>query len=203
MRARSQLSNVVMSGVVQGWPDTTSPLAPYKSPLNLGRAGQETSARDSVAQAVANISASFAEALVPTQKLAEVIPIFDISRRIFRGEAAAISRIKELASESAEDNWDGERGYPIVSRQWDDVRSIVSRALRELPGVPAPFLSACGDGTAHVTWTTAVGNRGVLEVGKSSYWWSYLPISDNYGQDDITQIPTPDVALQKIHSLFG
>lgn len=122
---------------------------------------------------------------------------------LFAAYQKPLARITELAAETSTEDWDGEGGQPIDARQWDHVRSIVSRGVRGVLGVPAPFVSACGDGTAHLQWTTTLGDRGVLEVGRQGYWWSFVPMSDRDGDDEIVWLRTPDDALEKIHALFG
>lgn len=128
--------------------------------------------------------------------------VHNLVNDVLTSERKALDKIAELAAETATANWDGEGGQPIDARQWDDARSIVSLAVRELLGVPAPFVSACGDGTAHLQWTTRRGNRGVIEIGKQGYWWSFVPMSDGDGEDEIVQLRSPDEAFQKIRSIF-
>lgn len=110
-------------------------------------------------------------------------------------------RIQRLSKETATKGWDDEGGEPITERQWDDARTIASRALLELLEIPAPFVSACGDGTAHLQWTNGAGDRGVLEIGRNKTWWSFLSMSGE--GDEVVEIRSPDEAFAKIRALFG
>lgn len=128
---------------------------------------------------------------------------FDLVNEILPAEQKALARISELALETSVANWDGEAGQPIGARQWEDARSCVSRALRELRGIPAPFVSACGDGTAHLQWTTPRGNRGVIEIGREGYMWSFLAMSSEDGEDALVDLQSTDEAFGRIRALFG
>jgi hypothetical protein len=118
-------------------------------------------------------------------------------------EEALMAKIDELEAQTAARDWDGEQGEAVDKQQWDDVRRIASKAAQELLGVPAPFISACGDGSAHLQWTTARGNRGVIEIGSRSYSWSFVPMSDDDGEDEVIELRSPDEALAKVKALFG
>ena len=141
-------------------------------------------------------------ALARVKPIGGVAPLqLDVVGEVFGAETRALARIAELAAETSVASWDGERGQPVQARQWDDARNLVSRALREMLGIPAPFLSACGDGTAHLQWTTSRGDRGVIEIGKDTYWWSLLSMSGR--GDELVQLRSPDDAFGKIRGLFG
>ncbi len=122
---------------------------------------------------------------------------------ILAAEESALGRIKELVGQTASRDWDGEGGEPIEPRQWDDARALVSRAVRELLGLPPPFVSACGDGTVHLQWTTPHGDRGIIEIGRDAYWWDYLPAPDRGEQDEVLALSSPDPAFEKVRALFG
>lgn len=128
---------------------------------------------------------------------------FEVVNEVLTSERKTLSKIAALASDTSTDNWDGEGGRPVDGRQWDDARNVVSRAARELLGIPPPFVSACGDGTAHLQWTTAGGDRGVIEIGKDTFWWSFLPMSHRDVDDELVQLRSPDQAFEKIRKLFG
>jgi hypothetical protein len=142
---------------------------------------------------------------VSAEARAESIGVPDASNVVceLAEEEALMGKIDELAAQTAARDWDGEQGEAVDKRQWDDVRRIASKAAQELLGVPAPFISACGDGSAHLQWTTARGNRGVIEIGSRSYSWSFVPMSDDDGEDEVIELRSPDEALAKVKALFG
>jgi len=116
-------------------------------------------------------------------------------------ESALLSKVQELSRQTTCANWDGERGEPIGPQQWEEVRRLVSLAFRSLPTVPSPFVSACGDGTAHIQWTTPGGDRGVIEVGSGSSNWSFIPMSDE-AEDEVVWLEDPAQGLSKVQNLF-
>lgn len=77
-------------------------------------------------------------------------------------------RLDALINETAEPDWDCERGHAIPREQWE-----LARRFAEAMGPPSeamglvsdPFFSPCGDGTIHVEWTVRGGDRFVVEVG--------------------------------------
>ncbi|MBN2195019.1 MAG: hypothetical protein JW751_19535 [Polyangiaceae bacterium] len=121
--------------------------------------------------------------------------------RELREEKELMSRIDQLAAVTAVSNWDGERGEPVSARQWDDARRLLAGCLVELRGIPAPFISACGDGSAHLQWTTPAGDRGVLEIGAGAYWWSFLPMGDDL-EDEVVELQALRDGLERVRALF-
>jgi len=95
--------------------------------------------------------------LVTSRQLIVVTDVLDAEQHVG-------VRIDQLARETTVEGWDDEGGHVVTATQWEDARSIASRVMHEIIGVPAPFVSACGDGTAHLQWTTASGDRGVIEI---------------------------------------
>jgi len=110
-------------------------------------------------------------------------------------------RIDQLARDTSVEGWDDEGGHVVTAAQWQNARRIASRIMLEMIGVPAPFVSACGDGTAHLQWTTPSGDRGVIEIGQDRYWWSFLSSSGD--GDEFVELCLPDEAFGKIRALFG
>jgi hypothetical protein len=84
--------------------------------------------------------------------------------------------IANLEQLTAVEGWDDERGEPISPRQWQAARLVLSRSASKL----AVFVGASGDGCVHLTWAKAGGDRGVLEIGTTRWWWSILRLA---GQD--------------------
>ena len=120
---------------------------------------------------------------------------------VLAAESRVLARIAELAHETATENWDDEAGQPILATQWNDASNLARRAVREMLDVPAPFPSACGDGTVHLQWTTPRGDRGVIEIGRNSYWWSFL--SRTGEGDEVVQLGSPDETVERVRALFG
>lgn len=125
----------------------------------------------------------------------------DFVARYLEAEQHLNLRIDQLARITSVEGWDEEGGQVVTATQWEDARSIASRVMLEMIAIPAPFVSACGDGTAHLQWTTASGDRGVIEIGRDRYWWSLLSISGE--RDELVELRLPDEAFPKIRALFG
>jgi hypothetical protein len=114
--------------------------------------------------------------------------------------AELIRRVDQLEGETASSDWDSERGEPISPDQWAKIRQVLSTWSVRCVGLAAPFVSACGDGTAHLQWTTTRGDRGILEVGRNSLWWSFLPAD---GKDDtVSELTGMDEVFPKMRALF-
>ncbi len=127
----------------------------------------------------------------------------DMVRGVLRAEQAGHKKIMELEATTSVAGWDGAGGEPVTPRQWDDARLVLSRCVRELLGVPAPFVSAGGDGAVYLQWTTPGGDRCVIEIGRDEYWWSLLPASSEEGSGDVDRLSAPFDAFEKIRHLFG
>ena len=106
-------------------------------------------------------------------------------------------QIEQLRAETAVEGWDGEGSEPVLDSQWDAACQIVS-ASAEM-GVPFPFVSACGDGTAHLMWTTASGDRGFIEIGRARHVWADLPAS---GEAETVDLVSVDEAFPRIQDFF-
>lgn len=109
-------------------------------------------------------------------------------------------RIASLILETAVDNWDGEGAVPVEPQQWHRACDVLAQAAVELAGLPAPFVTACGDGAVHLQWTTPAGDRGVLEVERIGYAWSFLPFhGDRHVRLDGG---TVNDALRRVEAMF-
>jgi hypothetical protein len=110
-----------------------------------------------------------------------------------------LRQVKPLVRETHVVNWDGEQGEPITQEQWVSALVLAVQALRE--SLPAPFVSPCGDGAAHLQWTTPFGNRGVVEIGSKSIGWSFLPMTPSDGEDLAIELRSMDEALERVRRL--
>lgn len=90
-------------------------------------------------------------------------------------------KIKELREYTKESGWDDEQGRAIPSGSWDKAEAFLS--VCESEKLPTPWVSPCGDGTIHFTWTKASGDSGVIEM----YWDVVLTLEDHMGM--WTEIP--------------
>lgn len=109
-------------------------------------------------------------------------------------------KIAQLEAETAQEDWDSEGGEIVRASQWEDARSVASRATRDMVDVPHPFVSACGDGTVHLQWTTRDGDRGVLEIGPQRFWWSSLSRSGE--GDEVAELRSPDDVFARVRKIF-
>lgn len=116
-----------------------------------------------------------------------------------RGGAEHEARIQKLQARTCSPGWDDEGGASIRSEQWEAARVTLGFVLRCSPEAPRVFISACGDGTVHLTWTNGVGDRGVLEIGVSELWWSYLPAGG--GGDEFEPLGSAELLKGKLARL--
>ena len=92
---------------------------------------------------------------------------------------------------------------PISPIQLEMANNFILKFKGELQRYSQPFISICGDGAIHLQWTTPQGNRGVVEVrNNNTYFWSFIPISEKYGDDEIFQLKSLNEALEKVQVLF-
>src|SRR5271169_124052 len=95
--------------------------------------------------------------------------------------------LEDLAHQTALPNWDYERGRPITPQTWERVRDFLQSIEDAFPSGTnrVPRLSACGDGYVHLVWCRENGDRGVLEVGSYSSFWSILSTSDTSTNSEV------------------
>jgi hypothetical protein len=106
-----------------------------------------------------------------------------------------------LVQQTRTANWDAEQGEPIAPAQWVSAMLLAFRAL--FASLPVPFVSACGDGTVHLQWTTRFGNRGVVEIDREAIGWSFLPMTSSDGEDLVVELRSMDDALERVRALHS
>ena len=62
------------------------------------------------------------------------------------------ARFDALVHETSSTGWDGERARMIPISLWERARELAQVAAAEVPNLPAPFPSACEDGSVHLRW---------------------------------------------------
>src|SRR5436190_17519022 len=78
--------------------------------------------------------------------------------------------IEELASLTADTNWDDEHGLAIGRSEWNRAWEFYKRLRKK--GIPNPFIAPCGDGSIHFNWVDESRRRLNLELKENNYWWS-------------------------------
>jgi hypothetical protein len=123
--------------------------------------------------------------------------------RLFRTDRVSkelLAKVDELQARTGARGWDDERGEPVLPAQWDQARQLLRQCDFAASNLPPPFLSACGDGSAHLQWTTQSGDRAVIEFGARSITWNFLGAD---GEDEILEDLSSTEALTKVRNLFG
>lgn len=100
--------------------------------------------------------------------------------------------VTALSQETRNVGWDDEEGVPIPEREWANVLSFYRMAIRHIK--LDPFVSPCGDGSVHLSWTRE-DSRFVLELKGESLRWA-VDKTDGDHRDGI--FTTPDEAIKTI-----
>lgn len=116
-------------------------------------------------------SAISVEARAARKAASSVIESAERSQSLFGNKAAAISKLRALAMECREDNWDGDGADMIDSRAVSNAEAIV----RALPnGVPLPEFASEPDGSVSLDWIQSRTRQFSISVGRNqrlAYAW--------------------------------
>lgn len=116
-------------------------------------------------------SAVSSEAHAVRKSAFEVVEFAEESVALFGGKAAAISQLRALANECAEENWDGDGAYPI-----HPIAVLLTEDfLRALPDdLALPEYAAEPDGSVSLDWIESRTRLFSLSIGTSqrlAYAW--------------------------------
>lgn len=122
-------------------------------------------------------------------------------------ELLALAKVKvrmvALEVETQRDGWDDEGGVAVAATTWAEAHRLVSLIAQQLgPALPLPFVSPSGDGSVHLTWRNAKGDRGVLELGPGEAWWNVLPPPGG-GEAQSEKLRSTEESLPKVFAFFG
>jgi hypothetical protein len=116
-------------------------------------------------------SAVSPEAQAVRDTASAVVESAEKSVALFGGKAVAISELRTLANECAEENWDGNGAYPLESI----VVLLAEEFLRALPDdLPLPEFAPEPDGSISLDWIQSRTRLFSLSIGRSqrlSYAW--------------------------------
>lgn len=93
--------------------------------------------------------------------------MIDVMNILNQNEQDLLNKINILTDKTSVENWDDEYAPIIQKEQWAVAEAFVLFVFRTYGF--APFISACGDKTIHLSYKN---NRGILEIGDSNYWWT-------------------------------
>lgn len=110
-------------------------------------------------------------------------------------------RLQTLELSTRQWNWDSDRGEPVRAHQWRLARDILRRARGMFPYATPPHVSACGDGTVHLSWLAPGPGRGVLEIGYQRCWWTVMSASSK--EDVVEEIELKDAPSRVAELLRG
>src|SRR4051812_42550943 len=88
-------------------------------------------------------------------------------------------RLARMARMTSVAGWDEPRSKAIPRAHWESVSGFLRTATLEIPNLPEPFVSPCGDGSIHVWWADASRAFGVEAFQDCIYW------SEERGGDEI------------------
>jgi hypothetical protein len=90
---------------------------------------------------------------------------YEDSHALFGPQASLLARLRELAYECGEADWDGYGAEPIS----EDAAELAADFLRALPpGFPLPDLCAEPDGSLGMEWSSGGFKRAALSFGDSN-----------------------------------
>jgi len=121
---------------------------------------------------------------------------------LFGERAAAISRLRELANECAQDDWNGAGAVPM------DLAAVAlaESFLRALPdGVPMPECSPEPDGSVSLDWCSAKNRLFSVSIGRSNRLaFAWLDGNDKgHGVARFDGVAVPARVLLGLSSILG
>jgi hypothetical protein len=147
-------------------------------------------------------SAVSAEAQTVAQAASNLVKLAEASQVLFGGRAAAISRLRAMANECAEEGWDGEDARPIdpvALRNSEDL-------LRALPeDFPVPEFAPEPDGSISLDWIESRHRLFSMSVGTSNRLaYAWLDGADKgHGVARFDGFSLPSRILFAIRSIIG
>jgi len=140
------------------------------------------------------------EARAVHRAASEVVKSAERSQALFGEKAAALSQLAALATECAEQGWDGEHATAIDS----NAVLMAERFLRALPdGIPMPEFAPEPDGSISLDWIQSRSRLFSLSIGHSNRLaYAWLDGSDKgHGVARFDGQNVPPLTLEGIKSI--